>query len=281
MIWSRLWRLLALVLSIFAAGFFAPAIAADRPTASADRQILVMIHHLPDHYRANGAYGGGYGDELARSARERVARVIAHKYGLAFVEEWPMPMVGVDCFVMLVPDGRPTSAVAEQVSHDPDVYWAEPVELYTSRGAASESSPNDPLFATEPAAAQWRLADLHRMAAAPALRWSIAALTSATRTLRGRSRSIEISFPDSRSSLNNTVQQSPGSLPPRAIIASASSEWLPAQSCSASAPAGKAARRRHATRLALPRPSISRSITGLMSSTSALAGLTPGCCERS
>jgi hypothetical protein len=164
MIWSRLWRLLALVLSIFAAGFFAPAIAADRPTASADRQILVMIHHLPDHYRANGAYGGGYGDELARSARERVARVIAHKYGLAFVEEWPMPMVGVDCFVMLVPDGRPTSAVAEQVSHDPDVYWAEPVELYTSRGAASESSPNDPLFATEPAAAQWRLADLHRMA---------------------------------------------------------------------------------------------------------------------
>jgi hypothetical protein len=161
---SRLWRIVTLVVAAFAASWFAPAMAADRRTASTDRQILVMIPHSPDHYRANGAYGGGYGDELARSARDRVSRGIAHKYGLTLVEEWPMPMIGVDCFVMLVPDGRPTSAVAELVSHDADVSWAEPVELYTSRGAAPESSPNDPRFATEPATAQWRLADLHRLA---------------------------------------------------------------------------------------------------------------------
>src|SRR5438270_6442182 len=143
MTWSRLCRLVALVLAAFAASWFGPAVAADRSTASTDRQILVMIPHSPDHYRATGAYGGGYGDELARSGRDRLARRIAHKYGLAFVADWPMPMIGIDCFVMFVPDGRPTNAVAELVSHDADVSWAEPVELYTSRGAAAASPTND------------------------------------------------------------------------------------------------------------------------------------------
>ncbi|MEA3080673.1 MAG: hypothetical protein QOD54_341, partial [Sphingomonadales bacterium] len=97
-------------------------------------------------------------------ARDRVARGIAHKYGLTFVEEWPMPVIGVDCFVMVVPDGRSTNAVAEQISHDADVSWAEPVELYTSRGGAAQTPPNDPMFGAEPTTTQWRLADLHRMA---------------------------------------------------------------------------------------------------------------------
>jgi len=157
---GRLWRFVALALVAFAASAFAPAAASGPSNGAVDHQILVMVRHPPDHYRANGAYGGGYGDELARSARVRLARGIARRYGLALVDEWPMPMIGVDCFVMRVPEGRTTGAAAEQVSHDADVSWAEPVELYTSRAAA----PNDPLFATEPAAAQWHLADLHRMA---------------------------------------------------------------------------------------------------------------------
>jgi subtilisin family serine protease len=154
-------RLLALVLAAFAAISVAPAGASESPSASPGRQILVMVRHPPDHYRANGAYGGSYGDELARSARERIARGIARKYRLTLVEDWPMPMIGVDCFVMLVPDGRTTSAAAQQVSHDADVSWAQPIELYGARGAPV---PNDPLFAAEPAAAQWHLADLHQLA---------------------------------------------------------------------------------------------------------------------
>ena len=160
MTWRRIWRLVVLALAAFAQSSLAPAAAGGASNGQAGHQILVMVRHPPDHYRASGAYGGGYGDELARSARSGMARRIAHKYGLTLVEEWPMPMIGVDCFVMLVPEGRTTSAAAEQLSHDADVSWAEPVELYTSRAAA----PNDPLFATEPAAAQWHLADLHRMA---------------------------------------------------------------------------------------------------------------------
>ena len=130
--------------------------------ASSEREILVMVRHPPDHYRAIGAYGGGYADELGRSARERLARQIARRYGLALVDDWPMPMIGVDCFVMAISDGRTTAAAAAQLSRDADVAWAEPMQMYSARGEAG--APNDPLFAAEPAATQWHLADLHRIA---------------------------------------------------------------------------------------------------------------------
>ena len=117
MSWSRLLRLLALLVTAFAAASFTPA-SAGSPDVSPDRQILVMVSHPPDHYRAGGGYGGGYGDEIARSGRERLARSIAARYGLTFVDNWPMPMIGVDCFVMAVPRGRATTPWSQQVSHD-------------------------------------------------------------------------------------------------------------------------------------------------------------------
>lgn len=163
MSFRRALRFFALALAALCAASFAPAAATQTPSVQADRQILVMVKHPPDHYRVGGAYGGSYGDELGRSARERFARGIARRYGLNLVDNWAMPMIGVDCFVMAVPNGRSTLAAAEQVSHDADVDWAEPVELYTSRAAPAEPH-NDPLYAAEPAAAQWHLAALHQMA---------------------------------------------------------------------------------------------------------------------
>lgn len=138
-----------------------PAARAAVGPAPADREILVMVAHPPSHYRANGSFGGGYGDELAQSARARLARQIARRHGLTFVSDWPMPEIGVDCFVMAVPAGSAQQA-AELLSHDADVSWAEPMQLYTGR--AANPSHNDPLYLAEPAAAQWHLADLHRMA---------------------------------------------------------------------------------------------------------------------
>jgi subtilisin family serine protease len=158
-----LWRLAALAFALIGASSFAPAAAENSAPTAAERQILVMLRLPPSHFQANGSYSGGYGDAMARSTRERVAKGIARKYGLTVVDDWPMPMIGVDCFVMAVPDGRTTSAAAEQVSHDSDVSWAEPMALYTSRGGAA-SGQSDPLFAAEPAAVQWHLADLHRVA---------------------------------------------------------------------------------------------------------------------
>ena len=160
MTWQTLWRMFAIGLATLAAHYAAPAIARGEAATGPDRQILVMVRHPPDHYRANGGYGGGYGDDLARSARERLARQIAQQYRLNLVENWPMPMIGVDCFVMAVPDERTATAAAEQVSHNSNVEWAEPMVFYSAQGTTH----NDPLYAAEPAASQWHLADLHRIA---------------------------------------------------------------------------------------------------------------------
>jgi subtilisin family serine protease len=161
--------LAAVAMLAVVAAALAPAAAEGVRGASTDREILVMVRMAPDHFRPGNGYSEGYGDELGRSARERIARQIARKYNLTFVDNWPMPMIGVDCFVMLVPDTRATKAAAEQVSHDPEVSWAEPVEQYTSRA----KGPNDPLFAAEPAAAQWHLADLHHIASGRGIRVAV------------------------------------------------------------------------------------------------------------
>ena len=157
----QLWYRLVLAFAVLTAMSLTSAAAATESKDQPDRQILVMIRLAPDHYRPGGTYGGSYGDELAQSARGRVAREIARKYGLTLGDNWPMPMIGVDCFVMVVPEGRSTSAAADQVSHDSKVSWAQPVGLYTAR--SSPAGHNDALYAAEPAAAKWHLADLHRM----------------------------------------------------------------------------------------------------------------------
>jgi len=156
---TRLWGLAAFFLAAMVPSA-APSAPQPSWVAQADRQILVMVRHPPDHYRPNGAYGGGYGDEAARSARERLARRIAGRYQLALVDAWPMPMIGYDCFVMAVPDGRTPTQAVEQLSHDADVAWSQPVGTFTGQSAP----PSDPLLLAEPATREWHLADLHRIA---------------------------------------------------------------------------------------------------------------------
>ena len=156
---KRLSWLLLLCLAVVAA--LRPG-AVGAASASPEQQILVMVRHPPDHYRPNGAYGGGYGDELARSARERLARRIARAHGLTLVDEWPMPMIGLDCFVMAVPAGRTPVAAAAELARDARVEWAQPNTLYEAQGGTAAH--NDPLFPAQPVARQWRLAELHELA---------------------------------------------------------------------------------------------------------------------
>jgi len=159
--WRRFCLALASCVLSVAATQSAPLNAEAAAAPALDRQILVMVRHPPDHFRPNSSYGGAYGDQISQSERENLARRIARQYGLALVENWPMPMIGVDCFVMSVPDGRSITATAEQLSHDANVSWAQPMQMYGVQGAAP--APNDPLYAAEPAAKAWHLADLHRI----------------------------------------------------------------------------------------------------------------------
>jgi subtilisin family serine protease len=177
-----LWPLLVLFAAALASVPLTSLRADPVQTVAPDREILVMLRQPADHYRPNGGYGGAYGDQLGQSARRRVAKRIASHYGLTLADNWPMPMIGVDCFVMVVPEGHSPSAAAEQVSHDTDVVWAQPVELYGGKGSAA--SHNDPLYPAQPAAHDWHLADLHRMATGRGVR--IAVIDSG----------VEVSHPD-------------------------------------------------------------------------------------
>ncbi len=124
-----------------------------------DRQIIVMLRLATPHLRADNGYGGSYGDDAARGARRRIAGRIARLHRLTIVTDWPMPLLGVDCFVMAVPDGRSTDAAASEIANDPAVSWSEPVTLYTAQSGPVPHE--DALFPAQPAAGQWHLTDIH------------------------------------------------------------------------------------------------------------------------
>jgi subtilisin family serine protease len=157
-------------LALAALGAFAllvqPATAAtpSRPASvGADRKILVMLRLAPDHYRPNAAYGGSYGGGLAASIRRRTAQQIARRNRLTLIGNgWPMPVLGLDCYVMQVPDGVSVETAVAQVGRDPAVSWSEPMQIYHVQGGGPAA--NDPLFAAQPDARLWHLANLHRIA---------------------------------------------------------------------------------------------------------------------
>jgi hypothetical protein len=159
------WRLASLLAALWLA-LAGPALArgddATAPPAAGleERQVLVLLRLPPEHFRPDGAYGGGYGGGTGRTARRRIAERLAREHGLTLAEGWPMPLVGLDCFVMTAPPGRAPQDVAQELARDREVAWSEPMHVYRAQSAAP---PNDPLFRLQPAARDWRLADLHQI----------------------------------------------------------------------------------------------------------------------
>ena len=129
---------------------------------ASERQVLMLLRLAPEHSRADSTYAGSYGSGATRKARQRIAIRIAREHGLALAASWPMPLVGLDCFVVNVPADRSPAEAAAQLSADPAVAWSEPMHVYRAQGEAPV--PNDPLFRVQPAARSWRLAELHELA---------------------------------------------------------------------------------------------------------------------
>jgi len=136
----------------------------------AQRQVLVMLQLPKAHYRPDGSYAGTYGEGVGRQSRQQVAQELARRHGLEMRSEWAMPLAGVDCFVMRLPegDGRNPAQVADAVAADKRVAWAQPVSLYQAQGARQE-----PLYAAQPAAQQWHLAELHQLATGRGVRVAV------------------------------------------------------------------------------------------------------------
>lgn len=142
------------------------AARADDAADAASRQLLVLLPLPPPHFRPDRQYSGGYADGVGRSARRAIAGELARTHGLALVTDWPLPALGVDCYVLAVPEGLAPEQVAQQLARDARVAWVQPMNLYRAQGgdAPAASSRDEPMYPLQPSAAAWRLAELHRIA---------------------------------------------------------------------------------------------------------------------
>jgi len=121
-----------------------------------ERQLLVMVRMPPVHFRPDVAYGSSY-VRVGQQARRKIAQALATEYGLTVIDNWPMPAIGVDCFVMQAPDNVSPARLAERLSADPRVESAQAVNLF--RALAYD----DPLYTLQPSATEWHLSELHRI----------------------------------------------------------------------------------------------------------------------
>lgn len=125
------------------------------------QQVLVMLRIAPEHFRPESGYGGSYGDAAGRSARFREAQRLAKAQGASLDDEWPMPSLSVDCFVLTLPASRSPDVAIAALNKDSAVSWSEPLQLFRGRGGPPEG---DPLYRLQPVAREWRLSELHQFA---------------------------------------------------------------------------------------------------------------------
>jgi antitoxin (DNA-binding transcriptional repressor) of toxin-antitoxin stability system len=142
---------------VFLTGVLCPLVVRADQEQLVERQVLVMLHLPKPHYRPDAGYGGAYLDGTGHGARKRIAEQLAREHGLRLLSDWPMPVLGVDCYVMEVPVATSPQRIAELLSHDSRVEWAQPMGMFHGMG-------DDPLYPAQPSASQWHVAELHRVA---------------------------------------------------------------------------------------------------------------------
>jgi hypothetical protein len=164
--------LLLLVVQALPAQDHAPPQAGADETP-APHQVLVMLRLPPPHFRAGadyGGYGAGLGSDPGRLARHRAALALARAHGLRIVDEWPMPVIGLDCYVMEGPaDARAT--LLGTLASDPRVAWAQPVNLFHGMRQADPRA--DPLYPLQPDGKAWHVAELHRVSTGRGVRVAV------------------------------------------------------------------------------------------------------------
>ena len=149
--------LLAALLAISATSVAADGDARPPDDERAAHQVLVMLHLPAPHYRPDSGYSGSYGDDGSHSARRRIAEELAKAHGLVLVTDWPMPALGIDCYVMEDPAHGTAAHLVEVLSRDKRIEWVQPMSTFHTLG-------NDPLFPAQPSSKLWHLNELHRVA---------------------------------------------------------------------------------------------------------------------
>lgn len=129
-------------------------------------QILVMLRAPPPHYRPDAQYADSYRAAPGREARRRIARALASEHGLSVRTDWPMPALGLDCFVLDAADAAAVQRALRALPSDPRVESAQPVQRFQvlAQANAPAQTDADPLYPVQPAKADWRLDELHKVA---------------------------------------------------------------------------------------------------------------------
>ncbi len=141
--------------------------AVPTPAADASRQVLVMLHLPAAHYRPGESYGGGYAERPGQGARRRIAADLARDFGLVLVSDWPMPDLGVDCFVMQIPAGRAPADIVQAMSKDKRAEWVQPMNTFHALDSAES------LHTLQPSVRQWHLDELHKASTGRGIRIAI------------------------------------------------------------------------------------------------------------
>jgi subtilisin family serine protease len=95
---------------------------------------------------------------VRQGAQRRIAEDLARRHALKVIEGWPMPALGVDCFVLEGATAADIDAAVEAIGRDARVESVQTMNVFHVLGH------NDPLYPLQPAARLWQLADVHRIA---------------------------------------------------------------------------------------------------------------------
>ena len=191
MIWRR--ALVLFVLSVLSFAARTETAETPGPPGTSTRELLVMLRLPPLHFRPDAGYVGGYATQSGSAARQRIADELAARFKLRVVDNWPMPALGVVCFVMEAPEDLPLQPLIERMSLDARVESVQAVNLF--RVLAHD----DPLYRLQPTSTLWHLDELHLVATGRNVR--VAAIDSGVELdhpdLRGRI-ALARNFVDSR-----------------------------------------------------------------------------------
>ncbi len=131
--------------------------AADASASDPSHQVLVMLHLPAPHFRPGAGYGGTYADRPGQGARHRNAEELAHDYGLTLISDWPMPDLGVDCYVMRVPAEASVAELVQRMSQDKRAEWVQAMNVFHALART------DSLQALQPSVRLWHLDELHKV----------------------------------------------------------------------------------------------------------------------
>lgn len=122
-----------------------------------EHQMLVMLRVPPPHFRPDNAYGLGYAAQVGQGRQRRIAEDLAQRHKLRLVAAWPMPSLGVDCFVMEAQSAEAIASLVDEIARDTRVESAQAMNVFHMLDH------DDPLYPLQPSARLWNIAEVHKI----------------------------------------------------------------------------------------------------------------------